>query len=120
MILAAAHDLARALGDVRHAAGEAGLAEAELSAVRVAGEVTLEREVVFADEGLALAARAEAGVFDGHQDGDRVAVVDRDQVDFLARAAGHVEGLVGGRYQGRGEQVFRVGRGLVQDALAEA
>ena len=71
-------------------------------------------------ERLTLTARTESGVLDRHQDRDRVAVVDRDQVDLFACAAGHVERSVGSGNQRSREHVFGIRRRLMQDALAES
>src|ERR1041385_2606218 len=61
--LCAAHDLPRRFGDVRHAARDPRLSEAQLPAVRVQRKVTVELEIVFLHERATLALLREPRIF---------------------------------------------------------
>src|SRR4030081_2137853 len=74
-------DLPGRLDHVRHAARHAGLPEAQLAAMRVAGKVTLIGKIVFAHECHPLPRATKSRVLDGEKGGDRVAVVKLHHVD---------------------------------------
>jgi hypothetical protein len=79
------------LYDLGHAACEAWLTEAELSAMGIAGEVTGVGEVVVSDKVETFAFPTESGVFDRQQHGDRVAVIELNHVDVGWSSSSHFE-----------------------------
>ena len=69
-------NLTRRVADMGHAPGDPGLTEGQLSAMRIAGELATEAEVMVAHKGHALSAAAKSRVLQGGDDRDGVAVVD--------------------------------------------
>ena len=108
-----------AVDHVVHTSGHARLTERQLPAGRVEREVAAIGQIVLGNPRHALAFGAEAGVFQAHQHRDRVAVVDRRDVDIGSAQPGHRERLVRGARDRSAQQIVGVGRGLERDVFAE-
>ena len=111
-------DLADGFGDVAHTAGHAGLAEGELAAVGVERENAREGQVMRLDERACFTGFAEAGLFEGEQDHDRVAVVEGREADVCGVDASRGEGGAGRDPHAGLAQVGGLGEGRVRDRLA--
>src|SRR6266446_6891091 len=91
-----------------HTAAEPRLPERQLSAMRIAGEIAGVRQVMLHHERPALSLLAKARIFERYEHGNRVAVVRTYEVDMPALDARHLEGHVGGWFDGRVGQRRRV------------